>query len=181
MSKVLSWLREEFLQMLPVWMFFFLSFGLVALIRTTTFGEYHIQTLEPPEYLLGSLIMAKVVLLVDAFMKNRGRRGRPLIYGTLVNTGLYFVAAVVLHYLEHTISLIRHQHVGFAEASHEALLAMEKPSFWALMLSVLALTFAFCIVRELIRYIGRERFTEIFFGWRPGRERTGEEDIRKAS
>jgi hypothetical protein len=121
--------------------------------------------------------MAKAVLLVDAFMKNRRGQGRPLIYGTLLNTGLYFLGALALHYLENIISLIRHQHVGFAEASHEAVLAMEKPAFWALMLSVLALTFAFCIVRELIRYIGPDRFMEIFFGRRPGRR----EDIRKAA
>ena len=70
--------------------------------------------------------MAKVVLLVDAFMKSRGIHGRPLIYGTLLNTGLYFLAALVLHYLEQTIRLIRHHHVRFAEASHEALLAMER-------------------------------------------------------
>jgi hypothetical protein len=181
MSKMLNWLREEFLQILPVWMFFFVSFGLVALTRITTFGEYHIRPTEPPEYLVGSLIMAKVVLLIDAFMKNRGWHGRPLVYPTLLNTGLYFVAALLLHHLEQMVKLMRQHHLGFAEANHEILLGMGKPSFWAIMIGVLAFTFAFCIVRELIRYIGRERFTEIFFGWRPGRGRTGGEDIRKAS
>src|SRR5262249_2162689 len=102
MSKMLNWLREEFLQILPVWIFFFLSFGLMALTRITIFGEYHITPEEPPEYLVGSLIMAKVVLLVDAFMKNRAGHGRPLIYGTLLNTSLYFLAALVLQHLEHT-------------------------------------------------------------------------------
>lgn len=178
---MLNWLREEFLQILPVWIFFFLSFALVALVRTTAVREYDIQPLEPPEYLLGSLIMAKGVLIVDAFMKNRGGRGRPLIYGTLLNTSLYFVAALVLHHLEQTISLIRQHHVGFADASHDALLAMEKPSFLAIMLFVLALTFAFCMIRELIRCIGSDRFMERFFGRRPRAGRTGAEDIRRAS
>jgi hypothetical protein len=177
----LNWLREEFLQILPVWIFFFLSFGLVSLIRMTTFGEYHIKPSEPPEYLVGSLIMAKVVLLVDALMKNRTGHRRPLIYGTVLNTGLYFLAALVLHYVEQTIAVIRHQHVGFAAASHEALLEMEKPSFRAIMLAVLALTFAFCMIRELVRSIGWDRFTEMFFGRRPGTRRTGAEGIRRVS
>jgi hypothetical protein len=30
-------------------------------------GEYHITPQEQPEYLVGSLIMAKVVLLIDSF------------------------------------------------------------------------------------------------------------------
>ena len=174
---MLNWLREEFLQILPVWIFFFLAFGLVSLIRTTTIGEYNIQPLEPPDYLLGSLIMAKVVVLVDAFMKNRRGSGRPLIYGTLLNTGLYFAAALILHHVEQTVSLVRHHHVGFAEASHDALLATEKPNFLAIMLFILVLTFAFCMVRELIRCIGEDRFLEVFFGRRP---RTGGGDIRRA-
>jgi len=180
MSKMLNWVQEEFLQILPVWIFFFLSFGLMALTRITIFGEYHIKPEEPPEYLVGSLIMAKVVLLVDAFMKNRAWRGRPLIYSTLWNTGVYFLAALILHNLELILTLVRHHHVGFVEANRQVLLAMEKPSFWAIMLSVLALTFAFCIVRELIRYIGFERFMEMFFGRRPRTGRT-QADIRRAS
>jgi hypothetical protein len=177
---MLNWLRKEFLEILPVWAFFFLSFGLVALIRNATFGEYHIQPSEPPEYLVGSLIMAKVVLLIDAFMKDRGRHGRPLIYHTLLNTGLYFLAALAFLYLEHTITLIRHRHVGLAEAGHEVLVTMEKPLFGAIMLGVLALTFGFCMIRELIRGIGFDRFMEMFFGRRPPTGRTAE-DIRRVS
>jgi hypothetical protein len=48
------------------------------------------------------------------------------------------------------------------------------------MLAVLALTFTFCTLRELILAIGRERFIEMFFG-RHTRRRTEGEDIRRAS
>jgi hypothetical protein len=179
-TKLLNWLREEFLQILPVWAFFFIAFGLVALTRMATFGEYHITPEEQPEFLVGSLIMAKVVLLIDSFFKIRREPGRPLIYGTLWNTSLYFVAAMVLHHVEQVITLIRHKHVGFAEANREALLALEKPTFVTIMLGVLALTFAFCMLRELIHAIGRERFLEMFFGRHP-RQHPGAEDIRRAS
>src|SRR5215471_6416753 len=180
MSKILKWLYEEFLQILPVWAFFFVAFGLVALTRISIFGEYHIIPEEQPEYLVGSLIMAKVVLLIDSFFKVRREPGRPLIYGTLWNTGLYFVAAMVLHHVERIIALIRHQHVGFAEANREALLALQKPTVLTIMLVVLALTFTFCVLRELIQAIGTERFIEMFFGRHP-RPRTGGEDVRRAS
>ena len=103
-----------------------------------------------------------------------------MIYGTLWNTGLYFVAAIVFHHVEQIITLIRHQHLGFAEANREALLATEKPNFLTIMLGVFALTFTFCMLRELIQAIGSERFIEMFFGRHP-RPRTGEEDVRRAS
>src|SRR5262252_5814954 len=174
MSRIWNWAREEFWQILPVWAFFFVAFGLVALTRMSIFGEYHITPEEQPEFLVGSLIMAKVVLLIDSFFKVHREPGRPLIYGTLWNTGLYFVGAMVLHHVEQTISLMRHKHVGFAEANHEALLALEKPTFVTIMLAVLALTFVFCMLRELIHAIGRDRFLEMFFGWHP-RRRPGAE------
>jgi len=179
-SKILNWLREEFLQILPVWAFFFIAFGLVALTRMSIFGEYHITPAEQPEFLVGSLIMAKVVLLIDSFFKRRKESGRPLIYGTLWTTGLYFVGAMVLHHLELIITLIRHKHVGFAEANRQALLAIEKPTFVTIMIGVLALTFTFCMLRELIDAIGRDRFLKMFFGRRP-RRRPGPEEIRRVS
>jgi hypothetical protein len=179
MSRSWNWLREEFWQILPVWIFFFVSFGLVALNRMAIFAEYHIKPAEPPEFLVGSLIMAKVVLLIDAFFKREGWERRPLIYFTLWNTGLYFVAALAFHHIEQVFSLIRRQHVGIAAANHEVLLAMAKPTFAAIMASVLVLTFVFCTLRELVHATGHERFMEMFFGRRP-RRRSEAEDIRRA-
>jgi hypothetical protein len=182
MWKLLNWGREEVRQILPVWIFFFVAFALVGLTRTETLGEYHIKSSEPPEYLVGSLIMAKVVLIVDAFFKNRRLPGRPLIYGTLWTTTLYFVAAMALHYVEQIVSLMRRQHLGVAAANRQALVAMEKPLFWTIMASVLALTFLFCVLRELILAIGTDRFVEMFFGRRPrGPQRIEEDDIRGAA
>jgi hypothetical protein len=167
MTRVFKWLYKEFLEILPVWAFFFVAFGLMALNRIAIYGEYHIQASEPLEYLVGSFIMAKVVLLVDAVFKKRHVPGRPLIYGTLAATGLYFVAALILHHAEQVIHLMRRSHVGLTEAQRQVLLSMGQPTFVAIMVSVLALTFTFCMLRELIRAMGRERFMEAFFGRRP--------------
>jgi hypothetical protein len=180
MSRILNWLYKEFREILPVWAFFFISFGLVNLIRVSIFGEYHIRPTEQPEFLVGSLIMAKAVLLIDSFFKARRKPGRPLIYGTLWNTGLYFVAAIVFRDVEQIITRIRHQHLGLAEANRETLLAMAKPTFVTIMLAVLALTFTFCTLRELVLAIGRDRCIEMFFGRHP-RPTTGEKDVRRAS
>ena len=160
MSRILNWLYKEFREILPVWTFFFISFALVEITELSIFGQYHITPEKQP--------------------KTRREPGSPLIYGTLWNTGLYFVAAMVLHHVDRIIALIRHQHVGFAEANREALLAIQKPIVLTIMFVVLALTFTFCMLRELIQAIGTERFIEMFFGRHP-RPRTGGEDVRRAS
>ena len=180
MSRILNWLYKEFREILPVWTFFFISFALVEITELSIFGHYHITPEKQPELLVGALIMAKAVLLIDSFFKGRRESGRPLIYGTLWNTGLYFVAAMVLHHVDRIIALIRHQHVGFAEANREALVALQRPIVLTIMFVVLALTFTFCMLRELIQAIGTERFIEMFFGRHP-RPRTGGEDVRRAS
>jgi hypothetical protein len=180
MSRILNWAYKEFREILPVWIFFFVSFSLIAFTRMAAFGEYHVTPSEPPEYLLGSLLMAKAVLLVDALKKGTWR-GRPLIYSTLWNTGLYFVAAMFLHHVERVVSLMRHQHLRLAEANHEVFLMMAKPTFWSIMAALLALTFGFCMLRDLIRAIGEDRFKEMFFGWHPRTRPTGIEDLRRTA
>jgi hypothetical protein len=180
MTRFWNWLREEFWKILPVWIFFFVSFGLVALNRMAILSEYHIKAAEPPEFLVGSLIMAKVVLLIDAFFKRERWEARPLIYITLWNTGLYFIAALAFHHIEQVIALMRREHVGITAANHEVLLAMQTPTFAAIMTSLLVLTFVFCMLRELVHATGLERFREMFFG-RHLRRRAEGEDIRRTA
>src|SRR5215471_7472415 len=167
MSRILNWLYKEFREILPVWTFFFTVFVLVEITELSIFRQYHITPEKQPELIVGSLIMAKAVLLIDSFFKDRRESGRPLIYGTLWNTGLYFVAAMVLHHVEQMITLILHKHVGLAEANREALLVLEKPTFVPMMIGVLAFTFVFCMLRELVHAIGTDRFLEMFFGRHP--------------
>jgi hypothetical protein len=164
MSQVWSWLRKELSEILPVWAFFFFSFSLIALTFSAVLKEYHVDRQQPAEYLVGSLVMAKVVVLIDAFVKKEWLRNRPLIYMTLWNTGLYVIAALIVHYLERFLALTRRQHLTAAERHHQVLQTMSEPRYWAIMVWVIVVTFAFCAIRELIHWIAWDRFLEVFFG-----------------
>jgi hypothetical protein len=177
MSKTWDWIRGEIREVFPVWAFFFLAFGLHAMTVSAVLGEYHTKLEEPYEYLVGSLIMAKVVLLVDAFAKSEWLRHRPLIYASLWNTGLYVVAGFIVRYAERLLTLTHRRHLSFAEANRELLRSMSQPNYWAILVWLIILIFAFCMARELIRWIGSERFMEVFFGRTP---RRGQQN-RKAS
>ena len=163
MAHVWRWLKKELSEILPAWAFFFFSFGLLALTLSAVLKEYHLERQQPAEYLVGSLIMAKVVLLIDAFIKKEWLRGRPLIYMTLWNTSLYVVAALLVHYLEQSLKLKR-QHLTAVETHHRVLHAMSQPEYWAIMSWLIVVTFAFCFIRELIRTLGWNRFITTFFG-----------------
>jgi hypothetical protein len=174
MSKTWNWLKKEFREILPVWAFFFFAMGLLSFTVSAVLGQYHIELARPHEYLVGSLIMAKVVLLMDAFVSKEWLRGRPLIYPTLWNTGVYFLAALAFNNLERLFSLMRRQHFGFDQATREILSHMAEPRYWAVMTWLIALIVVFCGIRELIDSIGSDRFKEMFFGKRSDlRQRPG--------
>jgi hypothetical protein len=174
MAHVWRWLKKELYEILPVWAFFFFAFGLNALTLSAVLREYHLERQQPAEYLVGSLIMAKVVVLIDAFIKKEWLRGRPLIYMTLWNTGLYTVGALLVHYLEQSLKLKR-QHLTGAETHHRVIRAMSQPEFWAIMSWMIVVTFAFCFIRELIRALGWNRFIATFFGVIPRAQASEEE------
>ena len=164
MSRMWNWLKKEFHEILPVWAFFFFAMGLLSFTVSAVLGKYHIELARPHEYLVGSLIMAKVVLVVDSFAGKAWLRGRPLIYPTLWNTGLYVLAAVAFDSLERLFALVRRQHFGFDQATREILSNMAEPRYWAVMAWLIALILVFCAFRELIDSIGSDRFKEMFFG-----------------
>ena len=58
MSKMWNWIRREFREILPIWLFFFLAMGLLSFTISAVLGKYHIELSRPHEYLVGSLIIA---------------------------------------------------------------------------------------------------------------------------
>src|SRR5215471_6410548 len=106
MSKTWNWLKKEFHEILPVWAFFLFAMGLLSFTVSAVLGKYHIELARPHEYLVGSLIMAKVVLIVDTFVDESWLRGRPLIYPTSFKSGLYVLAAIAFDSLERLFTLL---------------------------------------------------------------------------
>lgn len=177
---MVKWLREEFRQILPVWIFFFLSFGLLSITRAVILGEYQIRPEQPPEYLGGSLIMAKVVVLLDAFLKNTRLRNLRLIYFTIWNTFLYCAAALLVYYFEQTLKMMRHEHLEFAQAGRHVSHAMREPWFLVIMTWLIVLTFTFCMIREMIASVGLERVRHMFLA-QPAQSSAEEGHDRRAA
>jgi hypothetical protein len=171
MSRAWNWLKKEFREILPVWIFFFFALGLLSLTVSAVLGRYQLTLSHPHEYVIGSLIIAKAVVLMDAFMDKEWLRGRPLIYPTLWNTSLYFLAALAFDRIEEILKIMRRQHLRFPHALRETINGMGEPRYWAVMAWLIALIAVFCAFRELIDAIGRDRFKEMFFGKGAGARR----------
>jgi hypothetical protein len=173
----MKWLIHLVIEILPVWGFFLFAFGMLALTQTVILESHGIEHVPSPELALGSLIVAKAVLVVDTFPFVKRLDALPIFPNTARRTGLYLLMSVIVRHLEQLIGAVRKGH-SLAETNRTLLQAVLKPHFWILVAWLTLLLLAFTGARELYRRLGKDRFLELFFGT-PARGK-GEERRRAA-
>jgi len=82
-------------------------------------------------------------------------------------TALYFLIALVIHYLEHLYDFWKVA-PGFAAANEKLLSEIVWPHYWAIQLLLLQLIAMYCVVTELARVVGAAKLKATFFGPMPG-------------
>ncbi len=156
-------LKHEFLLVIPPTVFFFITFCLLITTQRLIDKEYGIPLAGFGGALVGALIVGKVVLVVDNLRFMNKFPEKPLIYNVVWKTGIYFLATLLVRYLEHVVPLVV-KFGNFAEA-HEYL--WEKivwPHFWLIQMWLIVLFFAYCSLREMIRAMGTREFAAMFLG-----------------
>ena len=162
MGKARSKLKEEIVKLIPPTVFFFLTLHLIALMRSLMLKGTGIPVASSMVILIGALTLGKAVLLADALPLVNRFPDKPLAYNVVWKTLIYFIAATIIHYLEHLYDAWRS--TGSLAAGNEKLLAeLIWPHFVAIEILLFVLLFMYCTMRELVRVIGREKVLEMFF------------------
>lgn len=155
-------IRHELSELIPPTVFFFVAFQLLAFSKAMLLRQYGIEVKVFLAATLGALIVAKVVLLTDLLPWINRFPKKPLVYNVVWKTAIYFVASLVVRYLEHLIHFWRQK--GSVAAAHRALMEeLVWPHFWLIQTWLLVLLIVYCSTRELIRTIGKERVRQMFF------------------
>ena len=162
MNKVWTFLKHEFYEILPPMIFFFVSFHIIVLDRALLAKEFGLHISSLAGATIGALLVAKVVLVADMLPAINRFPEKPLIYNVLWKTAIYLSASVLAHYLEHLVPLW--WRMGFQAANEHLWSELVWAHFWAVQLWLIILIFIYCVTRELVRVIGRDRFIGIFFG-----------------
>jgi hypothetical protein len=166
MHKILEKLKEEFFAVLPPTIFFFVMLHIVAIIRLLMTKGSHFEPISTVSIAVGSLILGKAVLIADMLPAINRFPDKPLAYNVIWKTVIYLLAASVIHYLERLIDFSRQ--AGGIIAGNEKLLAdMVWAHFWAAEILIFVLILMYCMSRELVRVIGREKAIRLFFGPTP--------------
>jgi len=166
MNKVAATIKEEFLALLPPTIYFFVALHIIALMRLLMVKATGITPLTSASVLVAALVLGKSVLLADMLPAINRFPDKPLIYNVAWKTLIYTVVALIIHYLEHLYDYARE--AGGIVAGNEKMLAtIIWPHFWAVQILLVVLIVLYCVMHELVRQIGRDRFVRMFFGPMP--------------
>jgi hypothetical protein len=162
MSSLGHKIRHELSELIPVTLFFFVAFQLLAITEALMLEQYGIRARTFLAATIAALVVAKVVAISDHIPLVNRFPDKPLLYNVIWKTTIYFLASLLVRYLEHLIHFWRQTH-DIATANRKLFDEVIWPHFWGVQLWLIILLLIYCTLRELVRALGRERVRKMFF------------------
>src|SRR5262245_40551467 len=106
MHRIYEKFKEEFFEILPPTIFFFVMFHIVSVVRVLIAGT-QFQPLSTMSITVAALLLGKVVLIADLLPAVNRYPDRPLIYNVVWKTVIYTLVGSVIHYLERLFDFSR--------------------------------------------------------------------------
>ena len=162
MNKVLIFLKNEFLEMLPPTIFFFVVFHIIAFTRALMAKQYGITIESSASATIGALIVGKSILIADALPLFNWFRQKRLIYNVAWRIFLYVIIILLFQFFEELIPLIS-KYGAISTASEHLIEEIKWPQFWATHIILIVFLVVYSLATEVIRAVGRNELLEIFF------------------
>ena len=168
MSKFTTTVKHELHEMIVPTLYFFVVLHIVALIRVLINKGTGVEVATTASIAVAALVLGKSVVIADALPFINRFPERPLIWNVCWKLALYWLVALVIHYLERLYDFWKTTH-GFAAANEKLLAEMIWPHFWAIQILLTVLILVYCVMNEIARVVGRRELRAMFFGpWPPG-------------
>jgi hypothetical protein len=178
MPRALRKLLEEIRKILVTGLFFAIGFSLIIIANRLLTRGSGIEIAPFARAIVGGLLVAKVLLIVDLFPFVHAFPDKPLVHNIAWKSSLYVAASIVFQYLEPLIKSLFHG-MDLVSAHHSALHELMQPRTWATEIWLAMLLVAFVTMQELARVLGKEKVSALFLGERKGRGAT-ERPLRAA-
>jgi len=156
------WLWEELWRVIPIALFFLIGFMLVLLIVKVTLAEYSVEFSTVSRAVIGALIAAKVVLILDHTRMARAMAKLPRIVPVLGRTLFYGTAFLILALTERAIDQ-RHDHGGLAASFQYVATHTDLHRLLALSIGVGLVFCVYFILADIAEYLGPGVLIGIFF------------------
>jgi hypothetical protein len=136
-------------------------FGVFVWYRRLTLAEYQIVYLNYGIGLIKALILAKVVLIIDALGQGKRYEDRPLIVSVLYKTFVFTLWVLAFSLLEHAVS--GYLHGKGLQGGLDELREKGRDELLAECLVVFFVFIPFFAFKELGRVLGEESLLKLFF------------------
>lgn len=162
LEKIGKWLRHEAAEARPIFLFFLIGFLLQLLIIKLVLAEFSIPLFAISKAVLGAVLAAKAVLILDTTPLARKLERYPRAIAVAVKTLLYGGGTLMLGYLERfSDALFRTGSLGAAATSVTEQMDLYRLFAWVLGIS---LVFAIYFVwSEISERMGEGALWALFF------------------
>lgn len=109
-ASIGRFLRREFAEAWPAFLFFLVGFLILLLIIKLALATFSIEMTALSKAVVGAAIAAKAVLILDATPLAARLEHRRRIIAVVVKTFLYGFVTLLLGYAERFVDAIRHEH-----------------------------------------------------------------------
>ena len=152
----MSWklkLKEEIKSLGLIMLYFGLWFAFMIIVKTLLLDEYNVQFSGLSMAFIGSLIVGKVILIVDHIPFGSWIERKPAYVDILFRTFIYSVGIIIILILEKAFEL-RHEAGGFFEAIPYAFSKTDSYHFYVNSLTVICALFGYNLLNLFKKYFG---------------------------
>jgi len=168
MSRLTAKIKEEVIEMIPPTLYFFVILHLVAFLRVLMTKHTSLPLPTSASITVAALVLGKSVVIADLLPWINRYPDKPLIWNVCWKTTVYFVVALLVHYLEHLYDFWK-EAPGFVAANQKLLAEIVWPHFWAIQILLAVLIGMYGVMTELVRVIGAAKMKAMFFGPLPAK------------
>ncbi|MGD0665233.1 MAG: hypothetical protein ABSA17_05835 [Rhabdochlamydiaceae bacterium] len=157
-------IKRETFRVIPVFLFFLVFFTLINWTEAFLFERAGITPFRFIEVVIAAALIAKVMLVGDKIPFVYRFRKRPLVYGILWKTAVYWIILLIIRLLIRLVPFLFGTGLGLEGDFTRFLYRMNWNLFISVQMYYLMLLFIFITFQELTHKIGSKRMRQLFFG-----------------
>ena len=154
-------LKTELKAIIMVTLFFAVWLGIMVGLKVLILEDYQIHVGGFSMVLIGALILAKVVLILEHVSLGSWLRGKLVLVDVMLRTFLYALGTLVVLLLEKAFES-RHAQGGFGPALMKVLHHRDMPHVWANTICLGGALFSYNFLSVLNRHLGTGGLSRIF-------------------
>ena len=141
--------------------FFLVWIGTLVLLKTLLLAEYGIDAIGFSKAIIGVLVLAKVVVVLQRVSLGAFVRAHPAWLEVLLRTALYSVGVLVVLLIEKGLDG-RHEYGGFGASLAAVLEHVDINHVWANLVCIASALLTFNILDVFRQYLGSEGLVRMF-------------------